>query len=173
MAKNNLNYNGLRALYFALIHSHLSYCPTILSCLSISNKNKVFKIQKKAIRTITRSRYNEHTAPLFYDHKILPFDKILKHGKLKFMHSVFYGYAPASFLGVWPKNNQRNDLNLRNENLFTLPFPRTENFKRYTLYALPNEWNNSGNLIFYENRITFLHSLKDQLFDEILNENNC
>jgi len=29
MAKNNINPPGLRALYFALIHSHLSYCPII------------------------------------------------------------------------------------------------------------------------------------------------
>ena len=46
MAKNNLNYKGLRALYFALIHSYLTYCPIILSCLSPSNKNKIFKIQR-------------------------------------------------------------------------------------------------------------------------------
>jgi len=45
MAKNNINYNGLRSLYFALIHSHLSYCPSVLNCLSISNRNKLAKIQ--------------------------------------------------------------------------------------------------------------------------------
>jgi len=46
MAKNNLNYQGLRSLYFALIHSHLSYCPTILSCLSNSSKNRLALVQK-------------------------------------------------------------------------------------------------------------------------------
>ena len=30
MAKNNLNPSGLRSLYFALIHSHLSYCPIVV-----------------------------------------------------------------------------------------------------------------------------------------------
>jgi hypothetical protein len=54
-AKNNLNYKGLRALYFALIHSHLNYCPIVLNCLSASNKNRIFKIQKKALRIITGS----------------------------------------------------------------------------------------------------------------------
>ena len=52
MAKNNINPPGLRALYFALIHSHLSYCPIILNCLTKSNLNKIEKIQKKAIRII-------------------------------------------------------------------------------------------------------------------------
>ena len=47
MAKNNLNPSGMRSLYFALIHSHLGYCPTILNCLSTANKNKLFKLQKR------------------------------------------------------------------------------------------------------------------------------
>jgi hypothetical protein len=47
MAKNNLNPPGLRSLYFALIHSHLSYCPVILGCLNKSNLKKLEKIQKK------------------------------------------------------------------------------------------------------------------------------
>ena len=172
MAKNNLNYTGLRALYFALIHSHLTYCPSILSCISISSKNKIFKIQKKAIRILTSSKFNEHTAPLFLENKILPFEKIVKMGKLKFMHSIYYNYAPSSFANTWTKNNQRNKLNLRNENLFNLPFPRTEQFKKLTLYSLPSEWNNSGTLMFYENKFTFLHALREQLFEEIATENN-
>ena len=42
MAKNNLNATGLRALYYALTHSHVNYCPIIMNCLSKSNKNKLF-----------------------------------------------------------------------------------------------------------------------------------
>ena len=47
MAKNNINPPGLRALYFALIHSHLSYCPIILNCTSKSNITKIEKLQKR------------------------------------------------------------------------------------------------------------------------------
>jgi hypothetical protein len=46
MAKNNVNCEGMRSLYFALIHSHLSYCPIILNCLSNKLKNRLFKVQK-------------------------------------------------------------------------------------------------------------------------------
>jgi len=65
MAKNNLNLSGLRSLYFALIHSHLSYCPIILNCLSTANCKKLEKIQKRAVRIISKSAYNAHTQPLF------------------------------------------------------------------------------------------------------------
>jgi hypothetical protein len=50
-AKNFLNKTGLRSLYFALIHSHLSYCPIILGCTTNSNLNKLFKVQKKPLES--------------------------------------------------------------------------------------------------------------------------
>jgi hypothetical protein len=44
---NILSLKALRSLYFALIHPHLLYCSTIISCTSIKNINRIFKIQKK------------------------------------------------------------------------------------------------------------------------------
>jgi len=169
MAKNNLNPPGLRSLYFALIHSHLSYCPIILGCLNKSNLNKLEKVQKKAIRIITKSSYNAHTQPLFFYNKILPLEKIIKQSKLTFMHSIFYNYAPTSFESIWAKNSDRQlSQNLRNENEFRLPNPRIEIFKKLPPYSLPLEWNNAGDLVFYDNKVTFKHALREQLFSEIL-----
>jgi len=168
MAKHNLNPHGLRSQYFALIHSHLNYCPIILNCLSQSNKSKLFKIQKKAIRVITGSVYNAHTGPLFVSQKILPFEKIIKQAKLMFMHSINFNYAPKSFTGTWIKNEERGgDRNLRNNDHFVLPNPRIDFFKKMPLYALPQEWNNCGILMYQENKITFKHSLREILFEEI------
>ena len=84
------------------------------------------------------------------------------------MHSVYYDYAPTSFQQTWTKNNERDNApNLRNENDFRLPNPRIEFFKKIPLYALPYEWNQSGVLTLYPNRITFKHALREQLFSEI------
>jgi len=168
MAKNNLNYTGLRSLYFALIHSHLNYCPIILSTLSTKNSTKIAKIQKKAVRIVTNSKYNAHTNPLFFQHKILPFEKIIKMAKLQFMHSIYYEYAPVSFVNIWTKNNVRNlNQNLRNDDLFMLPNPRIELFKKMPMYSLPHEWNISGDLKFYPNLAIFKHALRESIFLEI------
>ena len=173
MAKNNLNYRGLRSLYFALIHSHLSYCPIILSTLSKTNLNKIFKILKKAIRIITNKKYNERTGPLFSSHKIFPLDKIIKQAKLIFMHSIAFKYAPKSFENVWMKNSERmRDLNLRNEDDFYILAPKIDLFKNMPIYSLPTEWNNCGILKFYENRFTFKNALREQIFIEIQDELN-
>ncbi len=82
-------------------------------------------MQKKAIRIITHSNYREHTAPLFKNLGILPFDKILEQAELTFMHSVEFNYAPIAFANTWIKNNEHNmGHNLRNENEYLLAHPR-------------------------------------------------
>jgi hypothetical protein len=128
-AKNNLSLQSLKSLYFALVHSHLTYCPIILSCTSKTNLNRILRVQKKAIRVITNSHYNKHTAQLFKNLEILPFDKIIEQCKLTFMHSIKYNYAPKTFINTWTTNNARNiDLTLRNDEDYSLPHPRVEFF---------------------------------------------
>ena len=84
------------------------------------------------------------------------------------MHSINYNYAPESFKSIWLKNEEvRINIQLRNDCLFSIPAPRTEFFKRFPLYKLPTEWNNCGNLMFYDNRFTFRRNLREQLFLEI------
>ncbi len=106
------------------------------------NFNQIKLIQKKAIRIITDSTYTAHTAPLFAQLQILPYELIIKQAKLLFMHSIEYNYAPTSFLGIWTKNYIiQGDRPLRNADNYTLPNPRTELFKKSPLYTLPLEWN--------------------------------
>lgn len=161
-AKNIIPTKGLKSLYFALIHSHLTYCTQIMNGTSAKNRLKITKIQKKAIRIMTNSSYNAHTKPLYLKHKILPFDKIIIQAQLMFMHSVEYNYAPSSFRNTWTKNNDRNQaINLRNADDYYLPIPRTETFKKSTFYALPHSWNELDPAIRYQqNKTTFKWALK-------------
>ena len=69
-ASNKLSKKSLISLYYALVHPHLLYCNTILNCTSAKNVTKISKLQKKAIRIVTKSKVNAHMAPLFYDLKI-------------------------------------------------------------------------------------------------------
>ena len=68
-ASNKLSKKSLTSLYYALVHPHLLYCNTILNCTSAKNVTKISKLQKKAIRIVTKSKVNAHMAPLFYDLK--------------------------------------------------------------------------------------------------------
>ena len=169
LAKTNVNFHGMRSLYFALIHSHLSYCSVLFNCATKNNINRLFKIQKKAIRIITKSPYNAHTNELFYLSGILPFEKIIKQSQLLFMHAIFNSYAPSSFDNTWSTLNQlQPNLNLRNANDFILPNPRTEQFKKSPLYSLPLAWNTAGDITSHTNRTTFKLALKNMLLDELI-----
>ena len=75
--KNTLPHKALLSLYYAIIHSHLSYCTTITSSTSNSNINKITKMQKKAIRIITNSSYTAHTLPLFNNLGILQYTDLI------------------------------------------------------------------------------------------------
>jgi hypothetical protein len=168
-AKHFLNKNSLITLYYALIHSHLTYCPIIVSCTTAKNINKITKIQKKAIRIVTGNKYNTHTNPVFKELAILPYTKLIEYSKSMFMHSIEYKYAPSSFNNTWQKNHNRvdHDHNLRNDNSFALPAPRIELFKRSPLYSLPLTWNNLNTIKLQGNRTTFKIGLKENLLAEL------
>jgi hypothetical protein len=170
-AKNLLSQAALKTLYFAFIQSHLNYCPIILSSISQQNFNQIKLIQKKAIRIITNSTYTAHTAPLFAQLQILPYELVIKQAKLLFMHSIEYSYAPASFLGIWTKNFViQGDRPLRNADNYTLPNPRTELFKKSPLYTLPLEWNNLDDNRYIRNKTTFKTALKYMLLNSVMEE---
>jgi hypothetical protein len=118
-AKNALNLKGMISLYYALIHSHLTYCPIILACTSKANITRIHKIQKKALRIITQSTYNAHTGPICIALNILPFNKIITQAQMLFMHSIEYNYAPSSFNNIWRKINERElNVTLRNNDRY-------------------------------------------------------
>ena len=167
-AVNHLSENSLKSLYIAFIHSNLLYCSNIVSCTSKSNIQKITKIQKKAIRVITKSNYNDHTAPLFQRLGLMTYENIITYNRLVFMHSIEYNYAPISFSNTWQKNSVRNnEYNLRNNDDFVLMPARIELFKKIPIYSLAFEWNSLGDLKFQYNKITFQIALKYHLLNPL------
>jgi hypothetical protein len=73
----------------------------------------------------------KHTNPIFKELGILPEAKLIKLSKSLFMHSIEYGYGPASFANTWQKNQNvaDHDHNLRNFNPYTLPPPKLNYLK--------------------------------------------
>jgi hypothetical protein len=173
-SKHFLSKFALRLLYFASVHSHLMYCPIILSMACKTQLNRLFVIQKKALRIICGENFHAHTAPLFLDNCILPLDLIIVQAKLLFMHSVKYEYCPKSFLNVFVRNNNYENpvYETRYPNEFITPRARIEMFKKIPLYSLPDEWNNCGDLRFYVNPTTFRITLTETLFKKFALDNN-
>ena len=63
-----------------------------------NNTNRLFKLQKKAIRLISNSKYNAHTGPLFKTLKCLKIDDIYVLNILKFYFKYCHRKLPEYLL---------------------------------------------------------------------------
>ncbi len=102
-AKKILNTKTLKTLYYALIHPHLNYCAIIINGTTQQNKNMIIKLQKKAVRIITKPKSNAHTKPIFNQQRILSYENIVYLNSALFMHSITFNYALCAFDNVWGK----------------------------------------------------------------------
>jgi hypothetical protein len=70
---------------------------------------------------------------------------------------------------VWQINNdnREHDHELRNQNMYHLPNPRNELFKKSPLYQLPLCWNALDESKYHQNKTTFTIALKDKLLEEL------
>ena len=130
-AKHFLPQKCLVTLYYALVHPHLLYCLPVYSCTSSKNINKLELIQKKVIRTITKSNYTAHTAPLFNSLKIMPLKHLIIYSQSLLVHSIYHKYSPPSLHNTWITNGTRNgNRELRNADDLYVPFARTGHVKK-------------------------------------------
>jgi hypothetical protein len=140
--KNFVNKDALQKLYYAMVHSHLTYCVNIYSCANTTNLQRLRVKQKESIRIINNAGYRDHTVPLFKATKILPLDALIKFSKLKFMHNFVYHKLPFSFREMWTYNADRNPNRiLRNANDLTVPAHHFATIKRLPLFEFPRSWN--------------------------------
>ena len=90
ISKHELPSAIFKLMYDALIMSHFQYCITSwgYSCY------RLFKLQKRAIRIVTWSKYNAHTDPLFKSKKLLKIEDIFEIQCLK----LYYRYRTEILL---------------------------------------------------------------------------
>ena len=127
----------LKTLYNTLINQKLSYGIRAWGL----NHAKVFKIQKKAIRAITASKYNAHTDPLFKQLNLLKVEDIFKQNCLVLHYKIERNIAPQHIRDLITRNHDIHNHATRN---YTIRIP-TANFVthsdclRYYLPKLINE----------------------------------
>ncbi|KAJ8977650.1 hypothetical protein NQ317_017094 [Molorchus minor] len=62
--------NVMRVIYFAIIHSRITYGTALWG--NASSAHKIFKLQKTAVRIVDAAGRNEHCRDLFKKYRILP-----------------------------------------------------------------------------------------------------
>ena len=72
-------------LYHTLIYPYIVYCNCAWSSTYVSNLNRIYYLQKRAVRAITNSDYRAHSAPLFSKLGILDIFQVNTFEIAKFM----------------------------------------------------------------------------------------
>ena len=128
-------------MYYTLIYPYITYCNSTWSSTCVSNLNRIYSLQKWAVRAVTNSEYRAHTAPLFSKLKILDIFQINTLDIAKFMFRYHNNRLPPRFLNLFMTNSQVQKYDTRTAGNYRVHFCRT-NIKKFTiLYQGPRVWN--------------------------------
>ena len=134
----------LRNIYFATFSSNLLYGSQIWGQTQKTLIDKIHKLQKKAVRIMTFSEFQEHSEPLFKQLEILKVQDAIFLQNCLFVYDFFHDKLPKSFVDIFSKlvDNQNN--NTRNTNLGMLVIPQYKSvtYGKKSIYNLCIEsWN--------------------------------
>ena len=164
--KNSLPNHALYNIYNALILPHLNYCSSIWSWQS----HNLSKIQKKAIRIITKSRYNAHTNKLFKQLNTLKVLDICALHDYKFLHKVIHNSVPSFFINLLDsQNGDFHDYNTRHATDIRLPAVRHEFARNGICYKFSNLFNSMSDdikeNIYTQSQIGFKFYVKQKIIE--------
>ena len=88
----------LKNIYHAIFEAHLRYgCQIWFQSNSELIRDKIEKLQKKALRIMSFSELQDPSSPLFKRWKILKIKDIVEIQNCLFVHSFLTGKLPKSF----------------------------------------------------------------------------
>ena len=99
--KHFVDEQTLRSVYHCLIYSHLQFCISSWGTASKSTLAPLFILQKRSIRMLTESGYQEHTNPLFYRAKCLKLKDIYSLETAKLMYKIHNNVLSFSKLDMF------------------------------------------------------------------------
>ena len=110
----------MKTIYNSLIYPHLQYGIIFWSGVCKSEYEKVFRLQKRAVRVISKSLKYAHTEPIFKNLKILKLEHITKLEMCKFISQDLNNFNNFSFR---PRSTVHQH-NTRFNSQLVLPIPR-------------------------------------------------
>ena len=120
--------------------------------------NRIYKIQKASIRSITNSKYNAHTEPLFKQLKLLKVEDIFTIQQYKLYHKFISNNLPTYFnISIFTPYTRSHTYNTRTQLDLQIPKIKHEFMKHCIRYSIPYLINKSP--IQIKNKL-FTHSLK-------------
>lgn len=141
-ARSVLNKITLTNLYYTFLYPYLSYCNIIWGRAAKKHLQKLFLLQKRAVRIICNASFLAHTEQLFKDCKLLTIFQINVYLVGIFMYQHQNNLVPNVMRDMFVNRRAIHALNTRNTEMLNLPFCRTELRKNTLCYYGCHVWNN-------------------------------
>ena len=131
----------LLSLYYTLVYPYISYRSTVWTSTYPTNLNRIYLLQKRAVRAITKSDYLAHSAPLFSRLNVLDIYQVNSSHVGKCMYKYQNRLLPSIFLDLFQTSSQIHNYNTRSATSLR-PHKCRTNIKQFTiLFQGPKIWN--------------------------------
>lgn len=112
-------------IYNSLFVSHLNYCFLVWGTTTKTNINKIYMLQKKAVRYIANVDYLAHTEELFTRFRISPISTMYEYYlALKYKRCIRHNQL--SFLEIPCLRQNLSEYCFRKKEIWHIPFSRTK-----------------------------------------------
>ena len=131
----------LLLLYNTLILPYLNYCNIAWGHAFQIHINRIFLLQKKAMRIVTHSSYLSHSGPLFSSSKVLNIMDLNKLNIALFMFCYKQNLLPNSLMNYFHLNTSVHNYSTRISRNIHIPQCNTSLFKNSIFFQGPVIWN--------------------------------
>ena len=131
--KRYLPISAMKLMYDSLILSHLQFGITNWGF----EWDRVSKLQKRALRIMTNSRYNAHTEPLFIQLYLLKVKDIFDVQCMKFWYKFVNKKLPNYFRDMFKYNHEVHDIGTRSHDQLHLYPTRTSGARNVLRHHIP------------------------------------
>ena len=157
----------LHTLYCTLVMPYINYGILIWGNAANVYLDKIFKLQKWALRTISNSHYRAHSSPLFANFKILNVFDSFKLELSMFMYKHFNSKLPETFNKYFIKHTEIHNYHTRNAQDYSIPKTKKVFSQRSIRNTGPSQWNSLERNIKLSTSVKHLRNqLKNQLILE-------
>ena len=163
--KRYLPFSAMKLMYDSLILSHLQFGITNWGF----EWERISKLQKRALRIMTNSRYNAHTEPLLKKLTLLKVKDIFDVQCLKFWYKFVNNKLPKYFRDMFKFNHELHDIVTRNHDCLHLYPTRTSGARNVLRHHIPELLNKFPQYLIDRIKThsiySFAHQIKCYLFD--------
>ena len=127
----------LLQLYHALIYPHLLYAIPIWGSTYNIYLHKIVALQNKAVKLISRVKWETCAIPCYETHDILKLDELYNFEVAEIMYHIYHKAHPPNLTRDFIKVNQRHSLVTRRSNSHMFTTPLLQNDQVTTIVSVP------------------------------------